>query len=1161
MKKVINYLIFLVILTSLNFAAVPYNMRMQAEQQKNKQIDNSNIAYQIRLDGKKLADGSYEPVRVYNIERVGSQHYFQNMFILKTKQYYKVGKEDVLLGTTALQSKLSELKIKKINAPFSQKAESELLSADIVGLSRIYEIYYEENVDPYEICAELMKNPDVEYAVPVFKRYTNIIPNDPKYKDNSQWGLKKIGMETAWSISQGDTNVVIGIVDSGTDWSHEDLEKNIYINRGEDGLDDEGKSKRTNGKDDDDNDKIDDWHGWALVGNVTNDDISNSIWKENNNPKNPLNTHGTHVAGCASAVTDNGKGVAGPGFKCKLLPVKCSADQDNEGYIFRGYVGIVYAADMGCKVINCSWGGAGSSPAEQDAITYAYHNKGAVVVVAAGNLNGFNIDQGGQYPANYDHVLCVGATKSNDQVAGFSNIGRHVDVYTPGEGIMATLPNNSYGNNSGTSMASPITAGVVALVRSLHPTWSVDKVMHQIRSTSDNVVDPNNRSYYYGRINASNALQFNNGGSQNIPGVEVESFTIAGGNSLTSSNSTLVTLKITNYLSQATNLVIRLSPMSSYLTIEDTTITLGNLRGEDSTNANIIVQLLPSNPWYNGTADFLVTFESGSYRDYQIVKLPVNIYNNNLYTRLAPLNTDETQQWFTAMATSETNVWAVGRNGVFRGNSGYLKWRNSPEPKLYLSGANLYSLYAFDESRVFMGSGNNNGQAAIYRTIDGGQSPWESKDVSNITGFINDIHFFDNNNGIFLGDPKNNKFGVGVTSNGGQNWTAVNAPAPLSGETGLVQSVSWLGDYGWFGTTKGRVFRTTNRGATWLESSITGAAVTHLLSFRDNLNGIAIYSETNDVFADRIVASTSNGGSTWLRNKSNLTKKGFSPVHLFYPDSSSMIYALCLHGEVLGTSDYGTTWYPALTEKEGKVLVGGHVKLNENRVRLWEVGSAVGYLDFGYIPLNANRDLELVSGNQVNYDSVFVGSIFLKNVEIKNKGNIDVNIFSANINYSGGVDSSEFSFFGNPVTPISPGGLKKIKIKFQPAKIGVRTAGLYIKSDGSPDEFSIVLTGVGKDTSTSAVETNEFDNFYLNNISPNPVSVMAYVGFTVPTDGYVEISLYNSLGIEMKSIYNGNASAGENVIPINTDEFTPGVYYIRMKYGERILTRKFVVSR
>ncbi len=1165
MKRGLYYLLFFVITTTFCFASVPYHIRIQAEQQKNKQINNTSIAYQIRTEGQRLPDGSYTPDKIYNIERVSPEHYLPNMIHVKTRSYYKLGKGEKILGSLSLQTALSELKVINLRAPFAKKAENSIQSADEENISRIYEVYYESNVDPYEACMELMKNPDVEYAVPIFKRYLCLKPNDTRY--NQQWGLPKIGLEAAWAFSQGDPNVVIGIVDTGVDWIHEDLNANIYINPGEDGLDGNGQSKRTNNIDDDGNGKIDDWHGWDFVGNITWNEYVQGIFKADNDAINIGNNHGTHVAGDASAVTNNGVGVAGPGFKCKILPIKCSPDNPGvTANILTGYEGIKYAADMGCKVINCSWGGPVSSPVEQEIINYAY-NKGVVVVVAAGNDYGFNIDQGGQYPAANENVLCVGSSNQNEKVSGFSNIGRRVNVYSPGSSIMATLPNNSYGSLDGTSMASPITAGVSALVVSAHPTWTPKQIIHQIRSTSDNVLtaDPNLRSYYYGRINALNALQFNNGGSQNIPGVEVETYSIEGKSALIDGTITQVNLKVTNFLSPANRLNLKITSLSSFLTIENDQITIGTLGNLESTNKALQVQLQPNNPWYNGTADLLLTFQADNYTDYQIIRLPININSNNQYTRVNYFSDEQRPYWSDAMATSETNVWAIG--GLYGNVGGYLKRTNSGTTIITLNfqADTVYTVFAFDERRVYLGSGNDKGQAKIFSTQyeNGGQTSWDAMDVSTITSFVNGIHFFDNNNGIFLGDPKNNKFGIGVTSNGGQNWTQINAPpVPLSQETGLVGSIYWHGDNCWFGTTKGRVFRTTNRGISWSSGAINKALNIYSLAFKDDYNGIAVYSESTQPDADRLIASTTDRGATWIGNKYNMTQNGHLPVHAFYPDSSSMIYILCSMGEVQGTSNQGTSWYPVLSEKEARMYVGSHVSIGQNRARLWEIGKTVGFLDFGYIPMNANRDLELTSGNTLNFDTVKIGSSKIQNVEIKNNGNVDVNIFSVFFNYPAGVDSSEFTFFGTPPSYISPDALKKIKIRFIPSKIGLRTAGLYIKSDGSPDEFSIVLTGFAKDTTNTAVDDfNYKNNFLIESINPNPASVQAFLGFTLPNDGNIQISVFNSLGIETKKIFNGIATSGENVIPINVEDFSSGVYYIRMKFGERTINRKFVVSR
>ncbi|MGA2298900.1 MAG: S8 family serine peptidase, partial [FCB group bacterium] len=402
------------------------------------QVVQKNYSYQIVQRGEKLSDGTYKPSKVYKMEKLAPEHYLPNAFYIKTKKSLTIASDKKSVSSFSLQTVLQDINVTSIKAPFADNSKvNKLQATDKIGVDRIYEIYYKSDSDPYEVCKGLMANSEIEYAVPIFIRYPcDVIPNDPRL--SNQWAVVRMLMPQAWAISEGDTNVVIAIVDSGTDWTHDDLNANIWTNPGETGKDAKGNDKRTNGIDDDGDGKVDDWHGWDFVGNRDYNQLNSGDYVEDNNPTNLTLIHGTHVSGCASAVTNNGIGIAGIGFKCKLLPVKCASDMYSWAGIYRGFDGIKYAADMGAAIINCSWGGAGSSPAEQDIINYAV-SKGSLVVVAAGNNYGQNIDDGGFYPAGYDNVLCVGATNSNDQVADFSNIGSRVTVYSPGQDIDATI--------------------------------------------------------------------------------------------------------------------------------------------------------------------------------------------------------------------------------------------------------------------------------------------------------------------------------------------------------------------------------------------------------------------------------------------------------------------------------------------------------------------------------------------------------------------------------------------------------------------------------------------------------------------------------------------------------------------------------------------------
>ncbi len=376
------------------------------------------------------------------------------------------------------------------------------------SLINIAIITYEENIPAHKAARAAESIDGVEYAEPVPQNEYFSEPNDPDYP--YQWYLPSINAEAAWAAVPDPVEIVVGVVDTGVDYLHEDLASNIFINPGETGTDSHGNDKRTNGIDDDNNGFVDDWHGWDFLGE--------SGTAEDNDPM-PGNLHGTHVAGTIGAVTDNAIGVAGVARKVKLIPVKCGYDNANSRSIDRGYEGILYASLMGAKVINCSWGSDSYSVSEQTVISTA-NARGSLVVCAAGNDN----VRKNYYPASYQYAMSVAALDYNDTKADFSNYGSGVSVSAPGVQIYATLPSNGYGYLNGTSMASPIVAGTAALVRQKYPKLSPEQVMELIKATCDNI-DFNNPNYVgalgSGKINAYRAVSDENIKAVSISGTKV----------------------------------------------------------------------------------------------------------------------------------------------------------------------------------------------------------------------------------------------------------------------------------------------------------------------------------------------------------------------------------------------------------------------------------------------------------------------------------------------------------------------------------------------------------------------------------------------------------------------------------------------------------------
>lgn len=361
-----------------------------------------------------------------------NSHYLPDRVIVKLAASVPFSKADGLFGVPALDRYAQRYGARSITRLFPSSAPP--AHPGDVDLTRIYVVQYSTPIDPFSVARELSALAEVQYAEPWFiypvSGTATCTPNDTSR--SKQWALDKIQADSAWCVSQGDTSVVIGIIDTGVQLDHPDLQANVWLNPGEMGLDSAGHDKRFNGIDDDGDGKIDDWRGWDFGGA----DYNAPVEDNDPSPTNFSSGHGTHVAGIAGAVTNNTTGVAGVGYRCRLLVVKTSSDNDTRGggfpYIVFGFQGIQYAADRGAKVINCSWGGAGASQFEQDVIDYATA-KGALVVAAAGNAG--TSEPG--YPASYNHVLSVAATDRFDVKASYSSFGPAVDVSAP-EGPRST---------------------------------------------------------------------------------------------------------------------------------------------------------------------------------------------------------------------------------------------------------------------------------------------------------------------------------------------------------------------------------------------------------------------------------------------------------------------------------------------------------------------------------------------------------------------------------------------------------------------------------------------------------------------------------------------------------------------------------------------------
>ncbi len=1008
----------------------------------------------------ELADGSVIPSKNFIIEKKADR-YLPNVFIVKTKSNY--GKLD---GAAAfpdgmIQSVIQDLNINRIESPLANIAKTN--SSDIGSISNIHEIYYDSPVDPFDVCKILMANPQVEYASPVFKRDVHYTPNDPLL--SQQYAIEEMNLEAAWAIQKGNSGITIAIVDSGTELDHEDLADNIWTNPNEIPGD---------GKDNDANGKIDDIHGWDFVGNTSASQMNAGQWQEDNDPTPPAATgsdHGTHVAGCAAAVTHNSIGVASPGFNCKIIPIKCGLDVDPGG-IYRGYTGIAYAAELGADVINCSWGGFGAAAFEQEVIDYAT-SLGSLVITSAGNESLYS-DLNPTYPSNYDNVLNVGATRKGKSYASFSNYGREIDVYAPGDNILSAQLGGGYSEKSGTSMASPIVAGLAALLKAQHPEWSPKQIAHQIRGTSANVILPEQQSMFFGLVDAEQALKINpnlNDGANRIPGLEVTEITDATDSEFefNANGTKTLNLNIHNYLAKSTNTKVELIPLENYIELSQTNFTVADIKLQDDETITTNITLTKLNPWFTGFVQLLVKFEADNYINFQLLKLPIDIESGNKFTAITttPLRSQVT--WNDISSGDTQSFWLGGTiffsSGYFISGSNNSGW-NSDQLSLP-----IYAVEALSSTSAYLG-GSSNGVARIFKTTTMGQD-WETQNVTSITTFVNGIHFWSETAGILLGDPQNGSWGIATTLNGGDSWTEQSSPAPLPNETGLVHSTFMDGDNCYFGTTKGRVYFSNNQGRKWEFGTVHSGGVVNFVAFEDKNRGLAIYKEKPDA-NELYIANTTNGGNNWNTKVFNLTAEGYTPINVFKPDGSNQLLLVCQNGEILFTEDLGKSFG---TYKNGRFYQNKLAALSssESVGRLWCVDNYITSTDFRYKPANAVRSLSF-EDESIAYGDLDTGKTKNRSVRLTSTGNYIVEIESVELTVTEG-SADEFELISEIPTDISVDETVSFKIKFAPKSVGSKTAKLTITSNATTPVMEIMLTGNATEVFISSKQIN-VDNMF-----------------------------------------------------------------------------------
>jgi subtilisin family serine protease len=316
-----------------------------------------------------------------------------------------------------------------------------------------------EQADETGFAQAMAQRPEVEFAeLDRIVLPDEVTPNDPWYID--EWHLTKIGAPTAWSSTTGGAGIIVAILDGGVDGSHPDLAPNMVA-------------------------------GWNTYDNTS----------DTSDPGG----HGTKVAGSAVAASNNGIGVAGVAWGCKIMPVRIADSTGATTYSVMA-AGLNWAANHGARVANISYTASDSSTVAS-AAKY-FQSKGGVVAMSSGNSSTFDS------AADNPYILTVGATDNYDALAPFSSTGNNVDLTAPGVLIRTTARGGGYQSVAGTSFSSPVVAGVAALVISANPTLTGSQVQEILKKSADDLGPTGwDASYGWGRVNAARAVAMAGGGT------------------------------------------------------------------------------------------------------------------------------------------------------------------------------------------------------------------------------------------------------------------------------------------------------------------------------------------------------------------------------------------------------------------------------------------------------------------------------------------------------------------------------------------------------------------------------------------------------------------------------------------------------------------------
>ncbi len=584
------------------------------------------------MDLKKIKLTLFSVIVLF-LHTLQGQEYQKGIVYAKVKEsqniYFNNRKERSTINLTQF---LNLYEISPLIRHSFARASSEISERE-KEVRKIYKLTFSENISVDEKINELLATGFFEIVEPAysFDIQLGYQPNDSLADSllTGGAGMNQLQLHdfySAFAIEKGDTNVIIGIVDTGINFDQEDSKKTLKYNWKDliDGINNDG----------------DKYNGFELIDNFRGWDLGDN---DNNPTFGPGASHGAAMASITSATPDNNLGMVGTGFNCSYKPYKVSANASPNN-LTKGYDGMYLAALEGSKVILCSWGATNVLPKIfEELTTHLVLDLDALIISAAGNSG----QQTPFFPASFPYVLSTCALKMDSTLLiSASNYNYYVDLAAAGEYVrMSNGANSGYKTDVGTSASAAVVAGMAGLVRSHFPEMSALQARQQIKTSASYIDSIAGNKPYAGKIGKM-IHPLNSISNNYSPGLLVIDQTINNGVNEFNRQGDVVSfdLKLYNALRPSKDISFTLTPISNNFSFLKSNGTLPDLDTKDtlfSLNQSIQLGLNSSN---NAKEEYIARidyFDGKSYKDHDYI-----------FFSLKPTNV-------TALSTTESNDWEI----------------------------------------------------------------------------------------------------------------------------------------------------------------------------------------------------------------------------------------------------------------------------------------------------------------------------------------------------------------------------------------------------------------------------------------------------------------------------------------------------------------------